>query len=269
MTSKVALATLLALIVVNTATAQMTVTGVIRAEEEVIVRSEFPGIVQRIAVKEGERVREGQLLLEMKNDRQKIVLDLARAGESKAMALVEETKVVLANAEKDFDRVKIAATALPRMELENREDQVLRLKANLGAQMGDLAQAREEVRLREQELRETQLFAPFSGTVTEIFINRGDSLKPMETQVLELVDLEELYAEVLLPSSYIQKVKQDQRVRVQVESEWMGRQGEVEGRVIFINPTVDASSRTFSVKIRIPHSNASIRPGLLVQARFE
>lgn len=202
----------------------------------------------------------------MKNDRQRIVLDLAKAGVAKAMGMVEETKVVLANAEKDLDRVKIAANALPRKELEGREDQVLRLKANLNSQMGDLAQAREEVRLREQELRETQLMAPFSGTVTEIFVNRGDSLKPMETQVLELVALDTLYVEVLLPSSYIQKVGSDQRIRIQVESEWLGRQGDIEGRVIFINPTADASSRTFGVKIGIPRSNPSVRPGLLVQA---
>ena len=78
------------------AAAEFTVTGVIRAEEEVTVRSQFAGIVQRIAVREGDRVREGQLLVQMKNDRHRITLDLARAGLSKAEASVEETKVLLA-----------------------------------------------------------------------------------------------------------------------------------------------------------------------------
>src|SRR5262249_5823920 len=184
------------------AEAELMVTGVIRAEEEVSVRSPFAGIVQRIVVREGEHVRQGQLLVELKNDRQKIVLDLAKAGLSKAEASVEETKVLLANAEKEVSRVKVAADALPRKELEDKSDQVHRLQASLNAQLADLAQATAEVKLRDNELKETQLLAPFDGTVTQIYVNRGDTLRPLDTQVLELVALENLYAELLLPSNY-------------------------------------------------------------------
>ena len=54
---------------------------------------------------------------------------------SKAEASVEETKVLLANAEKEVSRVKVAAQALPRKELEDRTDHVLRLQASLNAQL--------------------------------------------------------------------------------------------------------------------------------------
>jgi RND family efflux transporter MFP subunit len=252
-----------------TAAAEFTVTGVIRAEEEVTVRSQFAGIVQRIAVREGDRVREGQLLVQMKNDRQRIALDLARAGLSKAEASVEETKVLLANAEKEVNRVKVAAQALPRKELEDKTDHVLRLQASLNAQLADSAQASEEVKLRENELKETQLLAPFDGTVTQIYINRGDTLRPLDTQVLELVALENLYAELLLPSAYVQKIQLDQKIKVQVESEWMGRLGQIYGTVMYATPKVDASSRTFKVKVRIPNANGLVRPGMLVQVRFD
>jgi RND family efflux transporter MFP subunit len=251
------------------AAAELTVTGVIRAEEEVTVRSQFAGIVQRIAVREGDRVREGQLLVQMKNERQRIALDLARAGLSKAEASVEETKVLLANAEKEVSRVKVAAQALPRKELEDKTDHVLRLQASLNAQLADLAQASEEVKLRENELKETQLLAPFDGTVTQIYINRGDTLRPLDTQVLELVALENLYAELLLPSTYVQKIQLDQKIKVQVESEWMGRLGQIHGTVMYATPKVDASSRTFKVKVRIPNANGLVRPGMLVQVRFD
>src|SRR5262245_2687095 len=83
--------------------AQLTITGVMRALEEVTVRSEFSGIVQRIAVKEGEQVREGQLLVQLRNERQKITLEVAQARLAKADASVEETKVVLDNAEKELN----------------------------------------------------------------------------------------------------------------------------------------------------------------------
>ena len=251
------------------AVAQLSVTGVIRAQEEVVVRSEFSGIVERIAVREGELVTQGQLLVELRNQRQKINLDLSRAGLAKADASVKEVQAVLDAADRELSRVKLAGSALPRKEMEEKEDQVLRLRANLQVQIASVAQAKEDVRLREHELAETRLTAPFGGTVTQILINRGDTLRPLETQILELVALEPLYAELLLPSGYVEKIREGQKIRVDVESESIAHIGRVDGKVIYVNPKIDAASRTFKVKIEIPNSNGRIRPGMLAQVRFE
>jgi RND family efflux transporter MFP subunit len=251
------------------ARAQISVTAVIRAEDEVVVRSEFPGIVERIAVREGDTVSEGQLLIELRNARQKINLDLAQAGVVKAEAAMKETEVVLESAERELNRVKMAGNAVPRKDVEEKEDLVRRLRSNLQVQAAAIAEARQEVRLREQELGETRLNAPFNATVTQIFINRGDTLRPLETQIIELVALEPLYAEVLLPSSYAERVRKDQKIRVDVESESMARVGRVEGTVIYVNPKIDAASRTFKVKIEIPNPTGRVRPGMLAQVRVE
>lgn len=252
----------------NQAFAQLSVTGIVRAEDEVVIKSELSGLIHKIAVKEGDRVLEGQLLVELENEHQKIALELSRAGLAKAKAAVDETQVVLENAERESNRVQIAGNAVPRKELEDTRDQVLRLKANLAAQMADLARAEQEVKLREQELKDTQIVAPFNGTITEIFVHRGESLRPIETPVLQIVGLDLLYAELRLPSSYVRTIQLQQAVRVQVESEWMGRTGQVEGRVTYINPTIDAASRTFKIKVGIPASRGLVRPGMLVEARF-
>jgi HlyD family secretion protein len=248
--------------------AELSLTGVIRAQEEVVVRSETPGIVQRIAVREGERVREGQLLVELKNDKQKIAVELSRSRLARASASVAETKVLLDNARKEVERVKIAAEALPRKELEDRADQVLRLEANLDAQRAEMAQTKEELNLREREMLETQLTAPFAGTVTQIVINRGDTLKPMDTPVLELVAMDRLYVELLLPSAHAQKIRADQKVTLQVEGDALGKVGLLEGRVTYVNPKLDAASRTIKVKVSVPTLNGTIRPGMLAQAKF-
>src|SRR5437762_13325222 len=92
-------------------------TGVIRAQEEVIVRSEYSGLVEHIAVHEGDAVIQGQLLVELRNTRQKINVQLAQAGLTKAEAALKETQVVLDAAEKDLNRTQIAGSALPRKEV--------------------------------------------------------------------------------------------------------------------------------------------------------
>lgn len=246
---------------------QLTVTGIVRAVDQVVVKSELPGIIQRIAVKEGERVTEGQLILELDNRHQKIALDLSKAGLTKAKAAVDETQVLLMNAEKELSRIEIAASALPRKELEDIKDQVLRLKANLAAQAAEVVRAEHDIRLREQEVKDTQIFAPFNGAVTELFVVKGDSLRTLDTPILELVDLDHLYAELRLPSSYVRSVAFNQPVKIQIENEWMGTGGHLEGRVSFINPTIDAASRTFKIKVDVP-AGRGVRPGMLVDARF-
>jgi len=246
---------------------QLTVTGIVRAVDQVVIKSELPGIIQRLAVKEGERVTEGQLLLELDNQHQKIAIDLSKAGLTKAKAAVDETQVLLTNAEKELSRIEIAASALPRKELEDIKDQVLRLKANLAAQVAEVVRAEHDIRLREQELKDTQIFSPFNGTVTELFVVKGDSLRTLDTPILELVDLDHLYAELRLPSSYVQSVTFNSPVKLQIESEWMGTRGHMEGRVAFINPTIDAASRTFKIKVDVP-AGRGVRPGMLVDARF-
>jgi multidrug efflux pump subunit AcrA (membrane-fusion protein) len=47
----------------------------------------------------------------------------------------------------------------------------------------------------------------------------------------------------------------------------MGSRGQMEGPVTYINPTIDAASRTFKIKIGIP-AGRGVRPGMLVDARF-
>jgi RND family efflux transporter MFP subunit len=245
------------------------VTGVVRAQEEVVVRSELSGLVQRIDVEEGDVVREGKVLVELKNERQKLALELAKTGLDKAKAAIDETNVLLDNSEKELNRVKTAGSALPRKELDDKTDQVLRLKANMNAQKAEQAQAETEVRMREQELKETQVLAPFSGTVTQIFVHKGDTLRPLDTPILEIVALDDLYTELLIPSSNAHKLTLNQKIMVHVESEWMGTTGQIEGRVSHINPKVDASSRTFLVKVRIPSKSGLIRPGMLAIVEIE
>jgi RND family efflux transporter MFP subunit len=243
------------------------VTGIVRAKEQVIIKSELAGVVRHIAVKEGDLVKEGQLLIELDNDHQKINLDLSQAGLNKAKAAVEESQVLLSNAERETARLTMAGNAVPRKELEDIQDQVLRVKASLAAQVAELARAEQDVKLREQDLKDTQTLAPFNATVTEIFINRGESLRPIDTQVMELVDLDTLYAELRLPSNFLRSVQLDKIIKVQVEGEWMGRNGQVDGRVNYINPTIDAASRTFKIKVGIP-ARGGVRPGMLVEAQF-
>lgn len=244
-----------------------TVIGVVRAHDQAIVQSESAGIVDRILVKEGDVVAEGQTLVELRRQRQEIALEVARAGLLRAEAQAAETGALLDAARKERERANIAAEVLARKDVDDARDAVERLDASLRVQMADVARAQQEVKLREHELRQTRLVAPFAGTVTRILVHRGDALNPVETQVAELVDLTRLYVEVLLPRQDALRLRVGGAIAVQVEREWLGRAGSVTGHVSYVNPTVDAASRMVTVKIDVPNPTGAIRPGMVANVR--
>jgi membrane fusion protein, multidrug efflux system len=241
--------------------------GVVRAHDQAIMQSESAGIVDRILVKEGDVVTEGQTIVELRRQRQEIALEAARAGLLRAEAQGAETSALLDAARKELERSKIAADVLAKKDLDDARDAVERLEASLRVQMADVSRAQQEVKLREHELKQTRLVAPFAGTVTRILVHRGDALNPVETQVAELVDMTRLFVEVLLPRQEALRLNVGTAMAVRVESEWLGRAGSVTGHVSYVNPTVDAASRMVTVKIDVPNPTGAIRPGMVANVR--
>ena len=242
--------------------AQDTANGVVRPEEAVIVRSEVAGIIQTIEVGEGDEVSEGQVLVQMRSSTQEIGVRLTEARLARAQAAADASRVTLENARNALARVDIAAGAVPEKEREDVADEVRRLDALLRAQEAEVAEVAVELGLRQRQLDETRIAAPFDGTVTVIQIEKGDTLAPLETPILVLVNLDRLYVELALPVAEIPNVQEGRSVEVQVEDAVLGNSGRIEGRVSYVNPTVDASSGTFLVKIRISDPSRRIRPGM-------
>ena len=93
-------------------------------------------------------------------------------------------------------------------------------------------------------------------------------MAPLDTPLLDMVNLERLYVELSLPVAEIPNVKEGRSVEVGVETGVLGPSGRVEGVVTYVNPTVDPSSRTFLIKIGISNPSGRIRPGMRAEVRL-
>jgi RND family efflux transporter MFP subunit len=265
---RIAIVSALVLTAAGVSSAQQAgVIGVVRAHDQAILQSEIEGIVDRILVHEGDVVEEGQAIVELRRQRQEIALEVARAGLLRAEAQAAETSALLDTARRERERSNTAADVLAKKDVDDARDAVERLEASLRVQMADVARAQQEVKLREHELKQTRLVAPFAGTITRILVHRGDALNPVETQVAELFDMSRLYVEVLLPRQQALRLSVGTAVAVQVESEWLGKAGSITGHVSYVNPTVDAASRMVTVKIDVPNPTGAIRPGMIANVR--
>lgn len=206
---------------------------------EVQVVSETQGIVQRLTVKEGSSVRQGQLLAEL--DAQSLQVDLGITRES-----LEKAKADLARYE-----TLAAGGAAPTAQLEDLK----------------LAVKNYESRIKSLEiaLAKATIEAPIGGVVNVLNIERGSTLMP-GSPVATIVDISSVELAVQLSEAELQAVRNGQRVKIGAD---LIPGSQIEGTVSFIGVKADNAGK-FPVRILIPNRGKElIRAGMAGHADFQ
>ena len=190
------------------------------------------GRVRRILVSEGDHVQAGQLLIDLDNDAVARQLDAAEAGARLA-------KDVFDKQSKLWEQ-KIGS-----------EVQYLSARSQSEQAAAQVAALREQVRL-------SNVTAPFSGVVDDIMVSVGDMTSPMGA-VARVVDPSGATLEADVPESYLQRVKNGDPVKVEFPSLGDTLNATLANVSRFINP----ANRTFKVSVRLPGGGDLIRPNLL------
>lgn len=190
------------------------------------------GRVRRILVGEGDRVRSGQLLIDLDNDASARQLEAAEAG-------AELAKDVFDKQSKLWEQ-KIGS-----------EIQYLQAKSQSEQAAAQVAALREQVRL-------SNVTAPFDGVVDDIMVSVGDMTSPMAA-VARVVDPSGATLEADVPESYLQRVKNGDPVMVEFPSLGDTLNATLSNVSRFINP----ANRTFKVSVRMPGGSDMVRPNLL------
>jgi RND family efflux transporter MFP subunit len=281
---------------------RVSVVGTLAAFERVVVTPKVEGRVQKLLAEVADRVRPGQVLLEIDP------VDFQLAAEVERRFLEEE----LARLEldrlpgPDFDIEQLPSVESARLRLENAQKQYEReralLLANAGVQQAyedaetnlkvaqsTLRQARLAARaslaavrhrqallaVAEERLRQTRVEAPpapaslpAGSEVTYVVARRmvavGEMVRAFpSTPVYELVIDAPLKLQALIPERYLAQVAVGQSIDVQVDA-YPGER--FEGRVVRVYPTIDPDSRSFLVEAHLPNADHRLRPGGFAKA---
>ncbi|MEM1178185.1 MAG: efflux RND transporter periplasmic adaptor subunit [Acidobacteriota bacterium] len=208
----------------------------LEAESEVQVFSQAARQVTELLVEEGDRVREGQVLLRLQNEEQQS--SLAR------------TDSQLAKAKREYERQKslFAQELISEQAMNDATYEVEQLELAL-----------EDAR---RELSYTEVRAPIRGTVTSRLVNLGDTVT-VNQHLFDLVDFDTIVARVFVPEKDLPRLGLDQTARLFSQAIDGARQGEV----IRISPIVDPRSGTVKVTVGIPR-NQGLRPGQYVEVEL-
>ncbi|MEX0654977.1 MAG: efflux RND transporter periplasmic adaptor subunit [Phycisphaeraceae bacterium] len=228
-------------------TLQETVLGVgtLRATAVVEVRPEVAGRVRSITFEEGSFVEEGQLLVEIDDDKLRRQLASREAALRAAQVAVDNAQRTFARQQQLRDRGVVSADDFDQAQaaLNSAEAEVDRLEAELA--------------LVEQQVEDTQIRAPFGGMISQRMVDRGAYVNAGD-DLARLYQTDPLEIAFSVPERYMGQVQSGQPVAVTVTA-YPDRT--FDGVVDFVSPAIDEATRSFLVKARIDNPDAALMPG--------
>jgi len=203
--------------------------GTATSDKDAILSSEVQGRLIRYTVSKGERVEEGQVIAKID--------DATLKQEVRRMeAMVRQSKLQYDRQKDLFDKGVGSQSDLDNAELVYEQ------------QSAALSSLR-------VSLDNTELKAPFGGTLEQTFADPGELLSP-GTPVARVVSTTELYVTVGIPSRYVGILAEGDPVRLQFNQR---EDLQVEGVIQFVGSTIDPQSRSFEVEVGFPNPNEIIK----------
>ena len=209
--------------------------GTVKATTISVISAKIMGVVTDVKVRQGERVKAGQLLLSI--DAEDIYRQVQAAAHQKELTDVTA----------DRYRRLYAEQAVARQQLDEVETRRKVADAEYARASANMAFAR--------------ITSPIDGVVTDKRIDPGSMASP-GTHLLTVEDFSAFSIETQADERLINRVAVGMPVEVAIES--IGRT--VTGKVVEASPSVDSVSHTFYVKVEM--TDPSLRSGLYAKVRF-
>lgn len=236
----------------------LTLPGRTAPAEQARLSSRVAGVVAERRGEIGDRVKAGDVLVEI--DAPEIRQQLERAA-----AAVKQVEARLALAELNLERAEDLA---PKkiITAQTRDERV----AGVAATKADLEAARAEVRRLEEVRGFMTIRAPFDGTILQRQVERGDRVNgdagAASVYLYAVARLEELRVEVAVPQSLAMKIKPGTAARMAF-AEIPGQA--FAAKVVRSSQSVDAASSTMRVELALANADLKIPAGLNGQVLFD
>jgi HlyD family secretion protein len=248
--------------------------GYVTARRRATVSAKITGKVKEVLIEEGIAVAEGQVVGRLDDATQSVNLALVQAQLIQAQKALVETEARLRQADINLRRTKslVAEGVQSQSTLDAAQ-------ADSEATVGKLNELREQIKVaerqvgvREQDMDDTIIRAPFSGVVISKDAQPGEMISPISagggftrTGICTLVDMTSLEIEVDVNESYIARVHPRQRVEATLDAypDW-----KIPAYVFTTIPTADREKATMKVRIKFDKSDAKILPDMGVKVAF-
>ncbi|MFP5397141.1 MAG: efflux RND transporter periplasmic adaptor subunit [Gammaproteobacteria bacterium] len=211
--------------------------GTLRARQAVMLRPEVSGRVVTLGFVDGQRVRRGQLLVQLDDRLPAAQLQQAQAQASIARANLQRNRELAAQ-----NFVSQSAVDQSQATLEVAEAQVALARA---------------------QLERMKIVAPFDGVAGIRSVNLGDYVKD-GADLVAIEDTSALWVDYRLPERYVTRVRVGQTVEVALDA---APERRLSARIEALDAQVDAEGRSLLVRARMDNAGGTMRSGMFARTR--
>ncbi len=179
----------------RTITQIVSASGRIQPEAEVIIRPDVSGEIIELAVREGDFVRQGDLLLRIKPDIYQAQIDDLRAVMLTQQSRMEQARANQLQAESEYLKNKqlYDRNLISELEYSQSKNNYEAQKANFRASEYQIESAKAQLRRAEEELQQTVIRSPKDGTISRLTVERGERvLGQSQTAGTEMMNIARL-----------------------------------------------------------------------------
>ncbi len=249
----------------HTITQVVTATGKIQPEILVKISPEVSGEIVALPVKEGQRVKKGELLMKIKPD-------VYIAQREQAAAALLSVQARLTSAEPEFKRISDLHSK--GLVSQSEFDQA---KANYESAKANYAQSRASLDQSNEALRKTTIVAPMNGTISQLNSRLGERVLGTQqfqgTDVMTIADLSRMEGRVEVSETDVIRLHIGDTARIAVDAL---PDKKVNALVYEIANTATSKGlgtqeevTNFQVKMRIITPGVTLRPGMSMTADIE
>jgi len=257
----------------------VTATGKIQPEVEVKIAPEVSGEIVEMAVKEGDLVHRGQLLLRIKPDQYKAQVEAQQAALSGARASSVQNRATLSKAEQDYKRAQqlYKSGLMPESDRNTAQTQFDVAKAALQASLFEAQRSEGALRQINDALSKTIIYSPADGTISSLTSRVGERVVGTSqfagTEVMRIANLDNMEAVVNVNENDVPNVHLGQTARISVDAypdrQIQGIVREIASTATTKNAGSQEEVTNFEVKIRIADRSLHLRPGMSTTADIE
>lgn len=239
----------------------------IEAVDRVKMTPRVTGRLERLHVKQGDKVKAGQLVATLEHEQQDALIGATRAQLASAKADTERANAEMVNAKTNLSRYErlVKEGFCTQQQYDSVETAYTSARAGYNAALAKERQVAAELNRVQSSKNDYIMVSPIEGTVMNDYsLTQGAMISP-SSPIIDIADLRRLKATLRVPELKIFAVKPGMPVFLRFDAL---PEEEFEGSVSRIDPYVDPATRTSSVEIELDNSAAELRlrPGMFGQA---
>ena len=254
-------------------------TGKVQPETEVKISPEVAGEITELPVEDGMQVKKGDLLLKIKPDSYKALLEQQEAAISSAKATNLQQKATMLKTEHDLRRSKdlFEKKLISDQEYNAAEAASDVAKNTYESSLHEIERAQASSSQARDQLSKTTIYSPMDGTVTILNSKLGERLVATNqfagTDVMRVADLSHMQAVVDVNENDVVNVKLGDKANIKIDAYGDRKFEGVVQQIANTGKTTGTGTQeevtNFEVKIRVDNHDVALRPGLSCTADIE